>query len=89
MIQPGWETINLVHSNLLGPYIMGLYRAKYYIIYLYNTTKQSETSLLKEKSGVPPAFKRSCLTNEKRDKRVQCLRMNGSGKYDSNEFTEL
>ena len=70
MIQPGQDPLDMVHSDISGPHTTGIYVAKYYVTFLCNATKRSEVIVLKEKSGVLPAFKGYCLRNEKGDKRV-------------------
>ncbi len=89
MIQPGLRPLGLVHSDVSGPNTTGLHKARYYLTFLFDVTKQSEAILLKEKSGVLPAIQGYCLRNEKGDKRVRRLRTDGGGKYDSKAFAQL
>ena len=89
MIQPSQDPLDLVHSDVSGPYTTGIYGVKYYVTFLCDATKRSEAILLKEKSGVLPIFKGYCLRNEKGDKRVRRLRTDGGGEYDSKEFAEF
>lgn len=70
MIYPGKKPLDLVHSNISEPHIYKLYETKYYVIFLCNATKQLETILLKEKSGILLSVKRYCQRNKKDDKRV-------------------
>ena len=86
MIQPGLQPLDLVHSDVSGPHTTGPYGARYYVTFLCDATKRSEAILLKEKSGVLPAFQGYCLRNEKGDKRVRRLRTDGGGEYDSKAF---
>lgn len=88
-IEPGLEPLDLVHSDVTGPFIEGLYGATYFVTFLCDATKTSEVVLLTKKSGVLPAFKGYCLHHEKGDKRVRRLRSDGGGEYDSHEFTKF
>lgn len=89
MIKPRKKLLDLGYSNVSRPHTTGLYEAKYYVILLCNATKQSKTILLKEKNGVFSAFKRYCSRNEKSDKRVQRLQMDGGNEFDSKEFAKF
>ena len=64
------EPLDLVHSDVSGPYTTRQYRAKYYITFLCDTTKQSDAIFLQEKSGVLLTFKDYCLRIEKIDKKI-------------------
>ncbi len=81
MIQPGLQPLDLVHSDVSGPYTTELYGARYYVTFLCDATKRSEANLLKEKSGV--------LRNEKGDKKVRRLRTDSGGEYDSKAFAQF
>lgn len=76
-IEPGLEPFDLLHNDVTGPFIEGLYKATYFVTFLCDATKRSEDILLTKKSGVLPAFKGYCLHYEKRDKRVRQLRSDG------------
>ena len=88
-IEPWFESLDLVNSDVTGPFIEGLYGATHFVNFLFDSTKRSEVVLLTKKSGVLSAFKGYCLHHEKRDKRIRRLRKDGAGKYDSHQFTKF
>ena len=88
-IEPRLETLNLVHSDVIGSFIKRLYGATYFVTFLYNATKRSEVVFLTKKSGVFPAFKRYCLNHKKRDKQVWELELDEGEEYDSHKFTKF
>ncbi len=67
--EPGLEPQDLVHSDVTGPFIEGLYGATHFVTFLFDATKNSEVVLWTKKSGVLPAFKGYCLHHEKKDNR--------------------
>lgn len=89
LIQPGLESFDLVYRDVSGPHITELYEAKYYVTFLCNAIKRFEAILLKQKSEVLLAFKDYYLRNEKGDKRIWRLCIDGSGEYDFKEFAEF
>lgn len=88
-IKAGLEPLDLVHSDVTGPFIEGLYGATHFVTFLCDATKRLEVVLLTKKSGVLSAFKEYCLHHEKGDKRVRRLRTDEGGEYDSHEFTRF
>ncbi len=88
-IEPGLKPLDLVHSDVTGPFIEGLYRATHFVTFLFDATKRTEVLISTKKNGVLPAFKGYCLHHEKRDKRVRRLRTDGGGEYDSHDFTKF
>ncbi len=88
-IEPGLESLDLVHSDVTGLFIEELYGTTHFVTFLCDSTKISEVILLTKKSGVLPAFKRYCLHYEKGDKRVRRLRTDEGGEYDSHDFTKF
>ena len=83
------EPLDLVHNDVTGPFIESLYRATYFVTFLYDATKRSKVILLTKKSKILPAFIKYCLHHEKKDKRVRQLRSDGEKEYDSHEFTKF
>lgn len=89
MIKPGLQPLDLVYSDVSRTHTTKLYGPNYYVIFLYNVTKWSETIFLKEKSSVLLVFKGYCLRNKKGEKKIQWLCTDGGGKYDSKEFAQF
>ncbi len=85
----GLQLLDLVNSDVWGPYITELYEARYYVTFLSDATKRSKPILLKEKIGVHLVFQKYCLRNKKNDKRVWQLREDGGGKYDLEAFAQF
>lgn len=79
--------LDLVHSDLIGPFPPAVNGARYVVSFLDDDTKESEVSFLKRKSEVLQAFRNYLARNERGDRRNHRLRTDGGGEYDSNEWT--
>ena len=88
-IEPELELFDFVHSDIMGPFIEGLYRALYFVTFLCDAANRFEVVLFTKKSGVFPAFKGYCLRHEKGDKRIWQLWSDGKGEYERHELTKF
>ena len=85
-IQPGKHPLDLIHSDVQGPFPEALNGAKYMVTFLCDFDKRSHVTLLRVKSGVLQAFKNYKKQNEYGDKRIKRLRSDCGGEYDSKDF---
>ena len=83
----GQRRLDLVHSDVIRPFPPSINRAGYGFSLPDDDTKESELSFLKQKSEILQAFRNYLARNEKGDCRNHCLRTDGGGEYDSNEWT--
>ena len=84
--QPGKHPLNLIHSDVQGPFPEALTGAKYMVTFLCDFDKRSHVTLLRVKSGVLQAFKNYKKQNEYGDKRIKRLQSDCRGEYDSKDF---
>ena len=85
-IQPGKHPLDLIHSDVQGPFPEALNGAKYMVTFLCDFDKRSHVTLLRVKSGVLQAFKNYKKQYEYGDKRIKRLRSDCGGEYDSKDF---
>lgn len=67
---PSQGRLDLVHSDVIGPFPPAVNGAQYVVSFLDDDTKKSKVSFLKRKSEVLQAF-RNYLTRNKRGDRVR------------------
>lgn len=88
-IKPGVKLLGLVHSDVISPFIQGLYKATYFVTFLYDAIKRSEIVFLTKKNEILLVFKRSCLYHKKRKKCVRHLHTDEGEESDSHKFTKF
>lgn len=88
-IEPGKHFLELIHSNLLGPLDTAYSGARYAVTFLENFHKGSLMYFLTHKSNVFKAAKQYCLHFERGNNRIQRLRTDWGGEYDSNEWKKF
>ena len=79
----------LIHSDICGPMrTESLGSAKYFVTFIDDSTRYTETVMLRQKSEVFEAFKKYKRRIEKETGCViKCLRTNNGKEYSSKEFT--
>lgn len=87
-IEPGKYFLDLIHSDVSGPYIQSCSGAKYYVTFLDDYDKTSEFILLSSKDGVLAAFDLFRKRNKHGENRIRRLRTDGGGEYDSHAFKD-
>lgn len=55
-IKPGQYLLDLIYSNVFGPYIPSCFGVKYYVTFFDNYDKTLEVILLSSKDGVLAAY---------------------------------
>lgn len=62
-IEPGPEPLDLLHSDVTGPFIEGLYGATYFVTFLCDATKRSEVVLFDKKERSSTSLQRILPTS--------------------------
>ena len=81
--------LDLVYSNIIGPFDRGYRGGKYFIIFLNNYDKRLEIEVLESKSNTYIAYLRYAARNERGDIKIRRFRTNYSGKYSNYNFNNL
>lgn len=87
-IEPGQYPLDLIYSDVSGPYIWNCFEAKYYVTFLDNYDKTSKVILLSSKDGILAAFDLFCKQNKHRSNRIRRLWIDSGREYDSHAFEE-
>ena len=87
-IEPGQFLLDLIYSDVSGPYPPSCSGAKYYVTFLDDYDKTSEVVLLSSKDGVLSAFDLFRKRNQFGEARIRRLRTDGGGEYDSHAFED-
>ncbi len=84
---PGQGRLDLVHIDVIGPFLPAINGARYMVSFLDDDRKESEVSFLKQKSEVLQVFWNYLAQNKRGDRRNHRFRTDGGGEYDPNEWT--
>ncbi len=76
---PGQGRLDVVHSDVIGPFPPTSNGTRYVVTFLDDDTKESEVDFLQRKSEVFQAFQRYLAPNERGDPRNHFLRTDGGG----------
>jgi len=82
-IRPGEAPIDLIHSDVLGPFKIGLDGSRFIVTFLYNATQLSVTYCIKSKADVFDCFRNFKQHYERPDRRIHRLRADNGGEYTS------
>ena len=88
-IRPGKRPLDLVHSDITGPFDRGRKGGKYFITFLDDYDKRSEVEVLEKKSDAYAAYLRYAARNERGDIKIRRLRTDYGGEYSDHEFDNL
>ena len=88
-IRPRKYLLDLVHSDITGPFDRGCGGGKYFITFLDDYDKRSEVEVLESKSDAYAAYLRYAAQNERGDIKIRCFRTNYSGEYSNYNFDNL
>ncbi|CAK9833730.1 Retrovirus-related Pol polyprotein from transposon TNT 1-94 [Anthophora retusa] len=85
------EKLGLVHSDICGPMrTESIGGAKYFVTFIDDHTRYTETMMLRNKSDVLDAFRKYKQRNEKQTGCViKCLRTDNAKEYLSREFSKF
>ena len=81
--------LNLVHSDITGPFDRGRRKGKYFITFLDDYDKRLEVEVLESKSDVYTAYLRYIARNEQGDIKIRRFRTNYGSKYSDYNFDNL
>ncbi len=87
-IKPGQFLLDLIHSDVSGPYPPSCSGAKNYATFFDDYDKTSEVVLLSSKDGVLSAFDLFRKCNQFGEACIQRLYTNGGGEYDFHTFED-
>lgn len=92
-IQPGKLPLELIHSDVLGPFTLGWEGSRYIVTFLCDATQLSEVYLIKHKSEVFNCFKHFKQKYETQDRlirhiKIRRFRTDNGGEYSSQEMTD-
>ena len=87
-IQHGKAPLDLIHSDVHGPFLESYYGAKYFVSFLDDWDKSLDIILLGGKCDALAAFQLFQRRHKKRDQRVHRLRTDNGGEYSSHKFEE-
>ena len=90
-IQPGKLPLELIYSDVLGPFTLGWEGSKYIVTFLCDATQLSEVYLIKHKSDVFDCFKHFKQKYETPDRlirhiKIRRFRTDNGGEYSSQEM---
>ena len=88
-IRPGKRPLDLVHSDITGPFDRGRGGGKYFITFLDDYDKRLEVEILESKSNTYTAYQHYAARNERGDIKIRHLRTNYGGKYSNYDFDNL
>ena len=88
-IRPGKCPLDLVHSDITGPFTRGRKGGKYFITFLDDYTKRSEVEVLERKSDAYAAYLRYAARNERGDIKIRRFRTDYGGEYSDHDFDNL
>lgn len=84
--QPGEAPLDLIYSDVLGPFQPGLDGSRFIVTFLCDATQLSEVYCIKAKGDVLDCFKHFKLHYERLDRRIHRLRADNGGEYTSLEM---
>ena len=92
-IQPGKLPLELIHSDVLGPFTLGWEGSKYIVTFLCDATQLSEVYLIKHKSEALNCFKHFKQKYETPDRlirhiKIRRFRTDNGGEYSSQEMAD-
>jgi hypothetical protein len=92
-IQPGKLPLELIHSDVLGPFTLGWEGSRYIVTFLCDATQLSEVYLVKHKSEVFNCFKHFKQKYETPDRlirhiKIRRFRTDNGGEYSSQEMAD-
>ena len=87
-IEPDQYPLDLIHSNISGPYIWICSGPKYFVNFFDNYDKISEVIILSSKDRVLAAFDLLCKRNKYGNNCIWCLQTDRGGEYDSHAFED-
>ena len=85
-IEFGKAALDLVHSDVMGPFQEAYNGARYAVTFLDDYLQASDVYFLKQKAGVFGAFKHFRQHHERGDTRVRRLRTDNGGEFNSKEW---
>jgi hypothetical protein len=85
-IQPGESPLDLIHSDVLGPFKPGLDGSRFIVTFLCDATQLSAAYCIKSKGEVFDCFKHFKLQYERLDRKIHRLRADNGGEYSSKDF---
>lgn len=88
-MEPGKHPLDLIHSDVQGPFKEAPNGAKYLVTFHCDFERRSHVALLRAKSGVFQAFQNYKKQNEYGDRRIKRLRSDNGGEYNSTEFNKF
>ena len=88
-IYPGKRLLDLVHSNITGPFDRGRRGGKYFITFLDDYDKRLKVEVLESKSDIYAAYLRYTARNERGDIKIRRFRTDYSGEYLDYNFDNL
>lgn len=87
-VQPGKAPLDLVYSDVHGPFPESYDGAKYFVSFLDDWDKSSDIILLGGKSDALAAFQLFQRRHERGDQHVHRLCTDNGGEYSSHKFEE-
>ena len=87
-IEPGQFLLDLIHSDVSGPYLPSCSRAKYYVTFLDDYDKTSEVVLISSKDRELSPFDFFQKRDQFGEACIRCLCIVGGGEYDSHAFED-
>ena len=88
-ICPSKRPLDLVYSNIIGPFNYSYRGGKYFITFLDNYNKRSKVKVLESKGDTYKAYLYYTARNEWGDIRIRYFRIDYSNKYSSYNFNNL
>jgi hypothetical protein len=82
-IQAGDAPMDLIHSDVLGPFEIGLDGSRYFVTFLCNASQPSAIYCIKSKVDVFDCFRSFEQHNERSDRKIHRLRTDNGGEYTS------
>jgi len=82
-IRPGEAPMDLIHSDVLGPFKIGLDGSRFIVTFLCDATQLSVTYCIKSKADVFDCFRNFKQHYERPDRRIHRLRADNGGEYTS------
>ena len=82
-IRPGEAPMDLIHSDVLGPFKIGLDGSRFIVTFLCDATQLSVTYCIKSKADVFDCFRNFKQHYERPDRKIHRLRADNGGEYTS------
>ena len=82
-IQPGEAPMDLIHSDVLGPFKIGLDGSRFIVTFLCDATQLSVAYCIKSKADVFDCFRNFKQHYERPDRKIHRLRTDNGGEYTS------